>query len=382
MIYLDNAATSNPKPSVVSEAMIPFITGESANPGRAGHQLANSAARTIFKTRELVAKLFEVENSENVVFTANISESLNLVLNGILKSGDHVIVSSMEHNSMMRPLRSLEKLGVQLAVIEANSQTGAVNPEDFRKEILPSTKLICLNHISNVCGTIQPAEEIGKIARESDILFLLDTAQSAGAMPFSMKSLNIDFLAFTGHKSLLGPMGIGGLVVGERVDLSQFTPLIEGGTGSLSEDEEQPRFMPDFLESGTPNLPGIAGLGASIEWILDRGIQSIEKHETKMATELYRELQDIPKISVIGHDEKSFGAVVSIVIDGEDNGEVGFRLDREFGIACRVGLHCSPTAHKTLGTFPEGTIRFGVGVFTTVDDIKAVVLALKEIVHS
>ncbi len=380
MIYLDNAATSNPKPAEVGEAMIQYLYSGNANPGRAGHSLANNAARMIFETRELISTLFNVEKSENVVFTANVSESLNLALKGILKSGDQVIVSSMEHNSMMRPLRSLEEKGIELTVISADPVSGVVNPDDFQRAIKENTKLIGINHISNVCGAIQPVHQIGVITREANILLLLDTAQSAGAIPIDMQNLNVDLLAFTGHKSLLGPMGIGGLIIGERVNLDEFVPLIEGGTGSHSEEETQPRFMPDLLEAGTPNLPGIAGLNASIKWLLEKNISVIRAKESELIAYFAEQLQKIPEIRIIGYNKESHGAVLSITINNYDIGEVGFILDRQHSIACRVGLHCSPTSHKTLGTFPDGTIRFGVSYFTTMDEITNTVNALSDII--
>jgi len=378
MIYLDNAATSNPKPSEVAEAMVQAITS-SANPGRAGHQLANSAARTLFQTRELIAQLFSVKRSENIVFTSGITESLNLALKGVLKSGDNIIVSSMEHNSMMRPLRALEQNGVTVTVIKADSETGRVDPTAIEKSITTSTKMIGINHISNVCGTVQPIKEIGAIAQKKGVLFLIDAAQSAGATPINMEEFNIDLLAFTGHKSLLGPMGVGGLVIGDRVDLSTFTPLVEGGTGSASENEIQPHFLPDFLESGTPNLPGIAGLGAAVQWILETGIENIEKRERFLTDKLIRGLQQIRGVTIVGKSEIQ-GSAISIMIADHDCGEVGLLLDRTYGIACRVGLHCSPTSHKTLGTFPDGTIRFSCGFFTTEEEINIVIKAVQDLI--
>ncbi len=270
MIYFDNAATSWPKPPGVAEAMTHYLAEIGANPGRSGHRLAVEAARMVYGVREAVAELFGAPDPLRVVFGANATEALNLALNGLLRPGDHVVTASMEHNSVMRPLRALERGGVQVTVVRC-SPDGVLDPADLEAAIRPDTRLIALNHASNVVGTLLPVAEAGRIARQHGTLLLVDAAQTAGAYPINVQADAIDLLAFTGHKSLYGPMGTGGLVIGERVDVTQLAPLKRGGTGSRSEHEEQPEFLPDLCESGTPNAVGLAGLGAGMRWVLGAG---------------------------------------------------------------------------------------------------------------
>lgn len=380
MIYLDHAATSNPKPASVVDAMTHFISQGCANPGRASHPLANDGARLIFETRERLLNFFGAEDSAQAVFTGNITESLNLALKGLLKAGDDVIVSSMEHNAMMRPLRQLEQDGITVTVIPCNSETGLIDIEDIAAAITPATKLIAINHGSNTFGTLQPIADIGRLCREQNRLFLVDTAQTAGCIPIDMTKANIDFLAFTGHKGLLGPMGIGGLILNLRAQEAGLTPLISGGTGSNSELETQPDFLPDALESGTPNLPGIAGLNAGISWLEEQSVESVFQHEQQLTTQLLEGLNAIPGVKVFGPTaEMPRVGVVSLIIEGKDNGEVDEMLAYDHGIYCRTGLHCSPASHKTMGTFPDGTVRLSVGAFTTADDINRVLTVIEQI---
>lgn len=379
MIYLDNAATSWPKPPGVTEAMTRFLTEVGANPGRSGHRLSVEAGRIVYAAREAVAELFGAPDPLRVAFGLNVTEALNLALRGLLRPGDHVITGSMEHNSVMRPLRALERQGVELTVVHCSPQ-GVLDPREVEAAIRPNTRLIVLNHASNVIGTLLPVAEVGQIARRHGLLLLVDAAQSGGTYPVDMQRDAIDLLAFTGHKGLLGPTGTGGLIVGERVDLRQFEPLKRGGTGSHSEFEEQPDFMPDRFESGTPNAVGLAGLAAGVRWVLTQGVERIRAHEVALTQRLIDGLERIPGVTVYGtHDAELQTATVSFNVAGLEPSEVGLRLDEEFAIMCRVGLHCAPAAHRTMGTFPVGTVRFGLGVFNAADEIDQAVQAVAQL---
>ena len=376
MIYFDNAATSWPKPPCVAEAMTQYMAEVGASPGRSGHRLAVEAARRLYDAREAVADLFHAPDPLRVVFGANVTEALNLALNGLLRPGDHVITGSMEHNAVMRPLRALERNGVQITVVPC-SPDGALDPADLAAAVGPATRLIALNHASNVTGTLLPVAEAGRIARQHDLLLLVDAAQTAGAYPIDMQSDAIDLLAFTGHKSLYGPMGTGGLVIGDRVDVHLLQPLKRGGTGSRSEREEQPDFLPDLCESGTPNAVGLAGLAAGTRWVLAQGVERIRAHELALTAQLLSGLAEIPGVTVYGpRDARRQTATVSFVIAGLEHSDVGMRLDDEYAIMCRVGLHCAPAAHRTLGTFPAGTVRFALGAFNTAVEISAALEAV------
>lgn len=379
MIYLDNAATSWPKPPAVAEAMVHYLDRVGANPGRAGHRLAVEAARIVYAAREAVAGLLGVPDPLRVVFGANATEALNLAMGGLLRPGDHVITSSMEHNSVMRPLRALERQGVRVTVVGCSPE-GVLDPAAIAAAIRPDTRMIILNHASNVVGTILPVAEVGQIARRHGVLLLADAAQTAGTIPIDMKAEAIDLLAFTGHKSLYGPMGTGGLIIGERVDPSLLNPLKRGGTGSRSEWEEQPDFLPDSCESGTLNAVGLAGLTAGIRWVVQRGIEAIRAHEMMLAQRLIDGLRAIPKVIVYGTlDASRQTATVSFNIAGLEPSEVGLRLDEEYGILCRVGLHCAPAAHKTLGTFPTGTVRFGLAALNRPEEVDAAINAVRQL---
>jgi cysteine desulfurase/selenocysteine lyase len=379
MIYLDNAATSWPKPPGVAQAMVHFLDEIGANPGRAGHRLAVEAGRIVYDTRELVAELFNAPDPLRVVFGHNVTEALNLALRGLLRPGDHVITSSMEHNSMMRPLRALEREGAEVTVVSCSPE-GFLDPADVARAIQPNTTMIALNHASNVVGTLLPVAEVGRIARQHDLVLLVDTAQTGGAYPIDIQTDGIDLLGFTGHKSLYGPMGTGGLIIGERVDLARLEPLVRGGTGSRSEHEEQPDFLPDMGESGTPNVVGLAGLGAGLRWVLEQGITTIRAHELALTQQLIAGLSDIPGVTVYGGLEATCQtATVSFNIDEMPPSEVGLRLDEEYEVMCRVGLHCAPAAHKTLGTFPVGTVRFGLAAFNTPEEVEAAVGAVTQL---
>jgi cysteine desulfurase family protein len=379
MIYFDNAATSWPKPPRVAEAMIHFLNEVGANPGRSAHRLAVEAGRIVYNAREAVAELFNAPDPLRVVFGHNVTEALNLALRGLLRPGDHVITSSMEHNSVMRPLRALEQQGVEVTVVRCSTE-GFLDPADVEAAVRPNTTMIVLNHASNVVGTLLPVAEAGRIARRHGLLLLVDAAQTGGAYPIDVQADSIDLLAFTGHKSLYGPMGTGGLIIGEWVDVERMEPLKRGGTGSRSEWEEQPDFLPDLCESGTPNAVGLAGLEAGVRWVLEQGVDAIRAHEVELTQRLIDGLTDIPGVTVYGGlDATHQTATVSFNIAGMEPSEVGLLLDEEYGILCRVGLHCAPAAHKIIGTFPTGTVRFGLGAFNTQGEVDAAVAAVGQL---
>lgn len=382
MIYLDNAATSYPKPPEVIRAMVEFFEQAGGSPGRSAHRLSVAAARIVYDTREAIAQLFNAPDPLRVILTPSATYAINMALRGLLRSGDKVVTTSMEHNAVMRPLRALEREGVQVTVVPCASD-GSLEPTDVAKAMTADVKLVVINHASNVTGTLLPVTEIASIVHRFGALLLVDSAQTAGVVPIDMQAMGIDLLAFTGHKGLMGPTGTGGLIISDKVDVSEFDPLVRGGTGSLSESEEQPDFLPDKYESGTPNGVGIAGLGAGVRFVLSRGIDEIRAHETKLIQTLIDGLSEIPKVTVYGtRDATRSVAVMSWTVSNKRVSDVGMRLDEEFGILCRVGLHCAPAAHKTIGTFPEGTVRFSTGVFTTLEDIHATIKAVKQVVRS
>jgi cysteine desulfurase family protein len=380
MIYFDNAATSFPKPKEVSAAIIDYMNNVGASPGRSGHRLSIEAGRIIYQCRENLAELFHVDDPLRIVFASNVTEAINLAVKGFLYPGDQVITSSMEHNSVMRPLRELEKNGVQIKVVPCSAD-GSLNPEDIEKAINKNTSLIIINHASNVTGTLLPIRKIGQIARKYNILSLVDAAQTAGSYPLDMEKDNIDLLAFTGHKSLFGPTGTGGLVLGKDIDIRKIASLKTGGTGSRSESENHPDFLPDLYESGTPNIAGIAGLNAGVSYILKKGVKDIHQYELHLCKKLIFGLKEIPGVTVYGKDDSEERAsVVSFTIIGQSPSDIGLKLDEEYDIMCRVGLHCAPAAHKTIGTFPVGTVRFSIGLFNTVDDVEQTISAVRKIV--
>ena len=376
MIYLDNAATSFPKPSSVYESVMKAMKVYGANPGRGSHAMAIEGARIIYETRELLADLFNLADPLRVIFTFNATDSLNMAIKGILKRGDHVVTTEMEHNSVLRPIKELEKSGVENTIVKCGTD-GSINVYDLEKAIRDNTKLIVTTHVSNLTGTIFPAEEIGKVCRAYKIPYLLDASQSAGVLTIDMKKYNISFLAVPGHKGLLVPQGTGALLINSDIEVKQ---LKEGGTGSQSASLDHPNFYPDKLEAGTHNLPGIAGLNAGLKYILKRGTESIYSHEKNLLYIFITELKKNPKIKIYGPEsiEDRIG-VVPINIEGMDSSEVANILDREYGIAVRPGLHCAPLAHKAIGTEKLGAVRFGVGPFNKKKDIMAAVKALKEL---
>jgi cysteine desulfurase / selenocysteine lyase len=379
VIYLDNAATSWPKPVEVRQAMLKFLDEIGANPGRSGHHQSVEAARIVYDCREAVANVFNASDPLHVVFTANATEAINLALLGLLQPGDHVVTSSMEHNSVMRPLRALEKQGVELSVIPCAS-TGQLVPEQVQAAIKENTVLVALAHASNVTGTLLPTRQVGEITRSRGVLLLTDEAQTGGAYPVDMQKDHIDLLAFTGHKSLYGPTGTGGLIFGANVDIRRITPLVYGGTGSRSEKEEQPLFLPDKYESGTANAVGLAGLNAAARWLLEQGVAELREKEIFLYNKLLEGFSKIPRVTTYGcRDASKSTALISFNINGLDPSYVGMRLDEEFGVLARVGLHCAPAAHRTNGTFPDGTVRFSLGAFTTLQQVDQALLAVSTI---
>jgi cysteine desulfurase/selenocysteine lyase len=380
MIYLDHAATSWPKPPEVLAAMHDFLAYSGGNPGRSGHRLSIEAGRIVYDTREAVAELFNAADPLRVIFTLNATHAINIALHGLLRPGDCVVTTGIEHNAVMRPLRGLEREGVQVAVIPCRAD-GTLNLNEAARPITPGTRLVVLNHASNVMGTILPVTQIAALAQRAGALLLVDAAQTAGAMPIDMQALGIDLLAFTGHKALLGPPGTGGLVIGPRVDTTAMQPLFRGGTGSRSEFESQPEDCPDKFESGTPNGVGIAGLGAGVRYVLSRGMEAIRDHEISLTRVLAEGLANIPGVTVYGPaDATQRTATLSFTVASRRVSEIGLRLDEEHDVLCRVGLHCAPAAHRTIGTFPEGTVRFAAGLTISPEDVQQAVAAVAEVV--
>jgi cysteine desulfurase family protein len=379
IIYFDNAATSYPKPEEVIQAMVHFSRMIGASPGRSGHRLAIEAGRIVFEARERISQLFGGKDSSRVVFGLNATEGINQGLKGLLRSGDHVVTSSMEHNSVMRPLRAMMKEGLKVTILPCSPE-GFLDPQGVKKALRKNTKMVVLNHASNVVGTLQPLAEVGEICRRQGVLFFVDAAQSAGAVPIDLEREKIDLLAFTGHKALFGPQGTGGLVLGERVEEKELTPVKQGGTGSRSELEEQPDFLPDLCESGTPNAVGIAGLLAGLDFVLREGVEKIRVHEMRLAQKLLQGLQAIPGVVLYGpRDARKQLSTVSFNIKGNEPSEAGLKLDEEFGILCRVGLHCSPSSHRTIGTFPQGTVRFGLSYLNREEEVEEALQAVGRI---
>lgn len=379
MIYLDNAATSWPKPPGVYAALGTFLQTAGANPGRSGHRMAALAAATVDDTRRKLARLFDVGDPRRVVFAANATDALNLAIKGILSPGDHALTTVMEHNSVRRPLRALEVLGVSTTKVPADAQ-GIVDPALVRDALRPNTRLVAITHASNVNGAVQPIADIAEIVRRHGAFLLLDAAQSAGTLPIAMEQLGVDLLAFPGHKALMGPPGTGGLVIGARVGVDDLEPVREGGTGGNSEEDVQPRELPARYEAGTVNTVGIAALGSALDFVLETGVAAIGSHERDMTSRLVDGLRAIPGTRVLApDDDRARAAVISFTVDGWEPADLGAALDDAFGIACRTGLHCAPEACAALGALPYGTVRFSPGFFTTAAEIDDAVAAVREL---
>lgn len=376
-IYLDNSATSFPKPPTVVEAMSDYLTNYGASPGRSAHGLSVKAAREVFETREMLAEFFNNGSSERVIFSANATLALNIAIKGLLKPGDHAIISNMEHNSVHRPMRYLERNGIiELSLARCDSE-GYIDLDDLKSLFRMNTKLVAVIHGSNVAGTVQPIREIGNICRQHGAIYLVDAAQTAGFIPIDMQLDQIDVLAFTGHKKLYGPPGIGGLCINKDVQIATF---IHGGSGSHSESDLHPDFYPDTLEAGTPNTVGIIGLKAGLDFVIKKGLEKIRKTQSGLTHLLIDELNNLDKVKIYGPESaENRLPLVSLTIEGMLPSMLSELLDRQYGIMSRSGLHCSPLAHKTIGSFPQGASRLSIGAFNTEADIRYTVTALKEI---
>ena len=381
-IYLDNASTTFPKPKAVPEAMYHYMTRSGSNINRGCYDRAYAVEELVYETRQMLCSLFGGEDCRNVAFTKNVTESLNVILKGLLKPGDHVLVSSMEHNAVMRPLVQLEKQGISFSRIPCR-RDGSLILEEMAPLVKKETRAVVMTHASNVCGTMMPYEQVGAFCRERGLLFIADTAQTAGVWPLDMEHMKIDALAFTGHKGLLGPQGIGGFLLSEKL-LPQMESLIAGGTGSISHTEVMPDFMPDRFEAGTMNLPGIVGLHAGLGWIRETGMEQIRSHELALTRQFLEGLKSMDpyekRLRVVGKkDTEGRTGVVSVQTVRRELAQTAYELDVQYGIMTRVGLHCAPSAHQTLGTFPTGTIRFSFGWWNTREEAALALQALDEL---
>ena len=376
-IYLDNAATSFPKPKEVATAVYDFMVNNWTSSGRGSYKKAMQSDYIVYECRKLIGKLFNFDNPKKVIFTSNVTDSLNIAMRGILKENDHVITSSLEHNAVWRCLKTLERdINIKIDTVEC-SKDGITNQQDIKKYIKKDTALIVFTQASNVLGTIQPIREIGAIAREHNIPFLVDSAQSAGAMKIDVKEDNIDILAFTGHKSLLGPMGTGGLIINTDIDIK---PLKAGGTGGDSAYEYQPDYYPNHLETGTSNVSGIAGLREAIKFLNKEGIENIHNKEKELTKYALEKLETVKDIEIYGpKDCEKMLSVISFNIKDKRPEDVGSILDQKYDIMLRAGLHCAPTAHSVIGTKERGTLRIGLGYFNEKEDIDKLVEALNNL---
>lgn len=374
-IYFDNAATSWPKPPAVRQALDAYFGEAGGNPGRSGHRMSIAAGHLVLDAREAVAHLFHVADPSRIVFTQNATEALNLALYGLVQPGDHIVTSSVEHNAVARPLRHLETQGVTVTFV-ACAPDGQLDPDDVRRAIRPNTRLLVTTHASNVVGTLLPIAELAALARTWEISYLVDAAQTAGLVPIDVEALGVDLLAFTGHKGLLGLTGTGGLYIRDGLPLA---PLLRGGTGSDSELEVQPAFLPDAYESGTRNVAGLAGLAAGVKLLNEIGVEQIQAHEEALTAYFLDGAQEIPGLTVYGPaDSTQRTGVVSFNLANLTPAEVAYLLEEQAGILCRVGLHCAPAAHHTIGTYPTGTVRFSWGSANTLDEIDVALAVLAE----
>lgn len=376
-IYLDNAATTHPKPEPVYQALDQFARTEMANPGRAGHRMSLAAERVLDDTRHRLNQFFGGAAPDRWILTLNCTDALNMAIKGLVADGDHVITTNLEHNSISRPLRAMEKAGrINLTRIEAD-RDGTLRLEDLEKALARPTRLVALTHASNVLGTVQPITAIGALARSRGATFLVDAAQTAGVLPINVAAANIDLLALAGHKGLFGPVGTGSLYVAPGINLR---PWREGGTGGDSSSETQPTLMPYFLEGGTPNVLGAAGLSAGLKWLMEYGVEKIHHHEMLLSQKLVAGLRGIPGVEVFGIDDWTRRvATIPFRLETLPATELGGILDQAFDIAVRPGLHCAPYVHKALGSYPEGLLRVSPGPFNTEDQIDTLLNAIREI---
>lgn len=379
-VYVDNAATSFPKPDSVYNDILNYMRNIGGNPGRGASTSSLKGNKVIFQCRNALCEFFNFNDTKNVIFTSNITMSLNILIKGVIKPGWHVITSSMDHNSTLRTLNELKSKGIiELDIIQCN-KLGEIDIEDFKSKIKDNTKLVTLSHGSNIIGTIQPLAAIGKVCKDNNIFFIIDSAQTAGVLDLDFQKLNCNALAFTGHKSLLGPQGIGGFIIDDLMN-DVCSSLIVGGTGSVSSDIIQPNFLPDKFESGTINAPGIAGLLAGINFIKSEGLSTIKEHEDYLTQKFIDGILNIPTMNVYGHlNTENRTSTISINSSIIDNNELGFILDSEYNIITRTGLHCAPLAHKTIGTYPNGTLRFSFGYFNDEKDISYILSCINLII--
>jgi cysteine desulfurase family protein len=384
-IYLDNAATSWPKPETVYQAVDHFMRQVGATPGRGGHRREQEALRIADEARQALARLFNAPDPQGVVFTMNATQAINMALKGLLRPGDHVLASSIEHNAVWRPLKALERQGVHITAVPC-ARDGTLDPNDVKVALRPNTRLVAMVHGSNVLGTILPIDAVGDICQRRGVPFLVDAAQTAGAYPIDMQAMGIDLLAFAGHKGLYGPHGTGGLVARPGIELETW---VEGGSGVESASETMPEALPARLEAGTQNAAGIAGLLEGVRFVLEQGVERIRAHEMAVTGLLIQELQAIPGLTILGPDDNSTElaqvlarrtAVVSVTVEGYMPDQLATVLDQVFDVATRAGLHCAPQAHRTAGTLDYGALRFSPGYFTTAEDVRHAVESLREIV--
>jgi cysteine desulfurase family protein len=376
-LYFDNAATSWPKPESVYSALDNSLRGARGNPGRSGHTRSLEAERLVYQARESLARFFKVSDPGQIAFTLNATDALNMAIKGVLLPGDHVLFTAMEHNSVLRPLGGLRRDGLIHTTMIPCSTEGFPDLDYLEKAIQPRTRLLVINHASNVLGTILPLQELVAAAHKRGVLVLVDAAQSAGVISTDLSAAAVDMLAFAGHKGLLGPPGTGGLYVRPGLDLK---PWREGGTGSDSESDLHPEAMPERLEAGTLNSLGLSGLAEGIRFIEETGLNRIRAHEIALRTRLRRKLEAVEGILLHGPaDSNQCTGLLSMTMAGIDCGELGFILEDAYGIICRTGLHCSPLAHQAAGTYPQGTLRFSFGFFTAAEDIDYLAGAIEEV---
>lgn len=378
MIYFDNCSTSFPKASGVGTAMMKFIEEGAVNVNRGIYKTAYDVENIVYDTRVMLCDLFKFDKPSNVIFTPSITYSLNYFIKGFLRKGDHVIVSSLEHNAVIRPLTQMKDLGVEYSLVKGDVN-GNIEVEGFREKLRDNTKAIIVLHGSNVSGNILPIKEIGEMIKDTSIAFVVDTAQTAGVIDIDMRDNYIDFLAFTGHKGLMGPQGIGGFIVRDEI-AKEIVPVITGGTGSSSDSAYVPEFLPDRFESGTLNIPGIVGLNVALKYLNEIGIDKIYEKELKLTSYFIKKVRNIDGVNIVGEQKlENRVAVVSLDFKWLDNASVAFELDSTYNISTRVGLHCAPEAHKTLGTYPQGTVRFSFGYTNTKEEVDLCIEAIKKI---
>lgn len=380
-VYLDNASTTFPKPKIVVDSIYDFLTNVGGNPNRSNHSNSLDTNRLLFEARYSLCEFFNFNLAQNVIFTNNITSSLNTLILGSLYQDDHVITTSMEHNSTLRPLTALKNKNIiDLSIVNAN-EFGFVSIDDIKEQIKPNTKMLVLTHASNVLGSIQNVKEIGLLCKENNIFFILDSAQSAGVLNLDFKELNLDALAFTGHKSLFGPQGIGGFLISDKLN-KICNPIILGGTGSLSSSLIQPEFLPDKFESGTLNMPGIVGLTNGIKFINSEGINTIYEKNSYLRNHLVSNLKNMDDITLYEDllNPKSYTSCVSFNIKDIETPELSFALDNDFNIKNRAGFHCAPLAHKTIGSYPNGTVRLSLSYFNTKEEIDYTINSINKII--